>query len=324
MKWNYWICLYTQTHCIARGLRSSTIAAYCATLAQFRSYMEVRRERQDPGQVVAVDVLDYVRYLREERDNGDAAVNRQVTVVKRFYQAIVAMGHLVPSGNPMAGFPRMKARPRKLPVVLSHEEVQRLLDQPDTETILGLRDRAILSLLYATGIRASECAGALEEDVNLDAQTIRVTGKGGHERVLPLNDEVTSALRVYRQARGPASGRAAFFRSRSGQALSRGSVYDRVRKHAREAGIQKRVSPHQLRHTCATHLVRAGVRLVTIRDLLGHRLITSTQVYLHVTAQDLEVAAERHPIRQLAPMVAHLLPDVKLPFQRPPYRARTG
>ena len=324
MKWDYWICLYTQTHCVARGLSPNTIAAYAATLHQFRAYVEVRLENRGPDQVTARDALEYVEHLRRERDNGDAAVNRQVTILKNFYRAIVAMGHLEPRANPMAHFPRIKATPRKLPTVLSAEEVQRLLDQPARNTILGLRDRAMLVLLYGTGIRASECAQLGEADVDLEEGVIRVTGKGGHQRTLPLNDSVVQALQVYRQARGPAKPREAFFRSRSKQALSRNAVYERVRRYAQQASIHKRVSPHQLRHTFATHLVKAGVNLVTIRDLLGHRLITSTQIYLHVTAEDLREAADVHPIRRLAPRVEHLLPNVKLPFQPAPGRQRTG
>jgi integrase/recombinase XerD len=224
----------------------------------------------------------------------------------------------------LAHFPRIKARPRKLPTVLSAEEVQRLLDEPPRDTILGLRDRAILTLLYGTGIRASECAHLREEDVDLDDGSIRVTGKGGHQRTLPLNDSVVQSLKVYRQARGPAGAEEAFFRSRSKRGMSRNAIYDRVRRSSRKAGIHKRVSPHRLRHTFATHLVKAGVNLVTIRDLLGHRLITSTQIYLHVTAEDLREAADAHPIRRLAPRVEDLLPNVKLPFQPPPGRQQTG
>ena len=145
---------------------------------------------------------------------------------------------------------------------------------------------------------------------------MHVVGKGGHERTVPLNERVADALRLYRRVRGPAAAEAACFRSRSGAAMSRGAVYERVRTHARQARLRKTVSPHRLRHTFATHLVQAGVGLVTIRDLLGHRMITSTQVYLHVTAQDLRQAAERHPIRHLTPIVDHLLPEVPLPMQR--------
>jgi len=325
MKWDYWICLYTQTHCVARGLRPLTIAAYRTTLHQFQAYVQVKvDEKMEPDQVTAKIVLEYIQHLREERNNGDSAVNRQVTIIKNYYRAIVAMGHLEPSANPMAHFPTMKAKPRKLPVVLSEEEVKRLLNQPPTDTIVGLRDRALVALLYGTGVRASECASLTEEDVDLASKTIRVTGKGGHQRTLPLNDRVVEALKVYRAARDPIAPDEAFFRSRAHKALSRNAVYERVRKHAREAHLTKRVSPHRLRHTFATHLVKQGVGLVTIRDLLGHRQITSTQIYLHVTAEDLRSAAQAHPIERLTSSVEHLLPKIKLPFQPPPPRRRSG
>jgi len=320
MTWEVWICQYTRMHCVARGLRGSTIAAYQKTLEQFRNYMLLRQGGVEPGQVTVRHVLEYVNYLRQERHNGDAAVNRQVTVLKNFYGAIVAMGFLEPAANPLAHFPKMKAKPRKLPVVLSAEEVQNLLGSPPRDIVLGLRDRAILALLYGTGIRASECATLSEEGVDLVAHTVRVVGKGGHERTVPLNPRVVESLLAYRQARGTLPPREAFFRSRRGKAMSRGAIYDRVRTHGRRARIEKRVSPHTLRHTFATHLVRAGVGLVTIRDLLGHRLITSTQIYLHVTAEDLRSAAASHPISRLAPTVAALLPHVKLPLQYAPLR----
>lgn len=324
MTWEYWICLYTQTHCAARGLRSSTIAAYQRTLEQFREYIRVQHEDLAPGLVTARQVLEYVQHLRHDRHNGDSAVNRQVTILKNFYRAMVAMGHLEPAANPLAHFPKLKAKPRKLPVVLTAEEVQSLLASPPKDIVLGLRDRALLVLLYGTGIRATECATLVEEDVDLASKTIRVTGKGGHQRSIPLNAKVVESLQAYRQARGQVPPRNAFFRSRSGGAMSRGAVYERVRKHSQRARISKRVSPHTLRHTFATHLVRAGVGLVTIRDLLGHRLITSTQIYLHVTAEDLRSAATSHPIARLAPTVEFLLPNARLPMQYAPPRRNTG
>lgn len=324
MMWDYWIMLYTGTHCVARGLRSNTIAAYKHTLLQFHAYVDVRLEGKSPDRVSAADVLMYVEHLRTERDNGAAAINRQVTVLKNFYRAVVAMGHLHPSDNPMALFPKIRAAPRKLPEVLTTEEVHRLIQSPPGDTILGLRDRAMLTLLYGTGIRATECATLTEQDVDLQEATISVIGKGGHQRTIPLNDQVVQALRLYRHHRGIVLPEATFFQTRSRRPMSRGAVYERVRSYALRSGIRKRMSPHKLRHTFATHLVKAGVNLVTIRDLLGHRQITSTQVYLHVTAQDLRVAAARHPISRLQVTIEHLLPDVKLPMQPAPRRNQYG
>ncbi|MEX0885483.1 MAG: tyrosine-type recombinase/integrase [Phycisphaeraceae bacterium] len=177
-------------------------------------------------------------------------------------------------------------------------------------------------MLYGTGMRASECAQLTEQDLDLDEKTVRVTGKGGHQRALPLNKQVVAALEAYRVARGPLMPFAPVFRSRTGNALSRGSIYERVRTYARKAKIGKAVSPHRIRHSFATHLMRSGVDLVTLRDLLGHRQITSTQVYLHVTAEDLKHAADRHPIDRLTPTIEYLLPTRRLPFQPAPRRRR--
>lgn len=319
MMWGYWIALYTRTHCTARGLRPLTIAAYEAALQQFRGYVEEHLNGQSPDRIHASDVLQYLQHLRVAKDNGDSAINRHAVVLRSFYRAIVAMGHLEPRDNPLAGFPSIRAVPRKLPTVLTAEETQKLLTIARSDTVLGIRDRALLTLLYGTGIRASECASLTQGGVDLDAMTVTVSGKGGHQRTVPFNEHVAAALRTYLHVRGSALPAAPFFVSRNRRALSRGAVYERVRSNARRARISKTVSPHRLRHTFATDLVRAGVGLVTIRDLLGHRLITSTQIYLHVTAQDLRSAADRHPIGRLLGTVEHLLPSIKLPFQ---HRAR--
>lgn len=324
MTWKYWISLYTQVHCTSRGLRSTTIAAYQKTLEQFREYIRLQHGDLPPEQVSARMVLEYVTYLRKERNNGDSAVNRQVTILKNFYRAMVAMGHLLPAQNPLAHFPSMKGVPRKLPTVLAPAEVTNLLNAPRQDTILGLRDRALLALLYGTGIRASESASLHEEDVDLTERTIRVTGKGGHQRVIPLNDQVVQVLDKYRSSRGLVTPTTPFFRSRTKKAMSRGAVYERVRRYSHMARIPKRVSPHTLRHTFATHLVQADVNIVVIRDLLGHRQLASTQIYLHLTAHDLRTAISKHPVQRLAPTIEALLPNVKLPFQDPPRRRGTG
>ena len=197
-----------------------------------------------------------------------------------------------------------------------------MLREPPTNTILGLRDRAILALLAGTGIRASECATLTEGDVDLSGCTIRVCGKGGHERALTMHDRVADAMRVYRAARGMHASRSPFFLSRTKEAMSRGAIYERVRTIGRRARIERPTSPHQLRHTFATQLVKSGANIQVVRHCLGHRCISSTQIYLHVTAHDLKEAASNHPIGRLAPIVESLVPQTKLPFQLPPIRRR--
>jgi integrase/recombinase XerD len=316
LNWPYWIQLYIRTHCVARGLLPLTLAAYEATLRQFREWARTHLDARPPELITARDVLQYLQYLRDVRGNGDAAVNRTVTILRSFYRAMVAMDYLDHAANPMAGFPTIKAVPRKLPVSLEAEQVTRLLEQPKPDTQIGLRDRALLALLYGTGIRASECASLKAGQVDLVRLTITVRGKGGHERTIPLNPQLAEILRVYADVRGAALPSAPFFRSRFGRPLSRGAVFERVRTWGRRSHVGVPLSPHRMRHTFATHLVRAGVGLVTIRDLLGHRQITSTQIYLHVTADDLRSAAARHPIGALLGTIEHLLPAGSLPFQK--------
>lgn len=318
MKWDFWLEQYLSKHCVARGLAPRTIAAYAASLHRFVAYVRFRMQDHGPDELAPNDLLEYVNYLRHERSNGAAAVNCAMTILKSFYRAMVAMEHLEPDRNPLAHFPRLKAAPVKLPVFLSEDEMRRLLEQPRNDTVLGIRDRALLMLLYGTGIRASECTGLDEADVDLGSSLIRVTGKGGHQRALPLPAPVVRALEQYRKARGRSTPAGPFFQSRSNGRMSRGAIYERVRTHARRAQIDKVVSPHRIRHTFATHLIRKGVQLVTIRDLLGHRCISSTQIYLHTTAEDLRRAAEVHPVERLIAPLRDLLPGVRLPLQWPP------
>ena len=317
MKWSSWIELYIRTHCVARGLRALTLSAYEDALVQFREWVRTALEDRAPDQLTARDVLAYLQHLREVRGNGDSSVNRAVVILRRFYTAMVAMGYLDHAANPLVGFPSIKAVPRKLPVALSTEQVRRLLAEPQPNTVIGLRDRAMLALLYGTGIRASECASLRSGQVDLTQLTITVQGKGGHQRAIPLSPELAELLRGYAQARGPALPTAPFFRSRFGRVLSRTSIYERVRTWGQRSRVGFPLSPHRLRHTFATHLVRAKVSLVTIRDLLGHRLITSTQIYLHVTADDLRAAVAHHPISRLLDTVKHVLFQGPLPFQKP-------
>lgn len=324
VTWDCWIDLYTETWCTGRNLMPSTIACYRDLLRQFESWAESRFSITSPTEVTMRIALEYVNYLRDERGNGDSAVCRAVVVLKNFYAAIVAFGHLEQNSDPMARFPAMKKRREKLPTFLTSSELEKLLEAPKTDTLLGLRDHAILRLLYATGIRSSECADMLDEWVDLEARTIKVLGKGGRERVIPLNKRAIIALRQYRTQRGPISLKTGFFRKKDGGPINRKIVYQRVKKYACRSGITKRVSPHTLRHTCATHLLQRDVNIVTIQKLLGHELITSTQIYLHTTAEDLREMAADHPMQHLSITVASLIEGVRLPIDHPPRRCRSA
>jgi len=323
MKWSLWISKFVSDYCVARGLKPKTIDAYRLTLFQFHGFVKSNLEGRSPDALKAKDILQYIQYLREDRLNGAAAVSRQVAILRGFYKAMVALEECDCNQNPLAHFPKIKAPKRKYSETYSREEIEHLLAAPPTDTVLGLRDRAILMLLYGTGIRASECAGLKEGRIDFEDRTIRVIGKGGHERTIPLNDEVVAALKRYKDARGLQVPSKCFFQSRNGKDISRSTIYERVRKYGRIAKIKKRVSPHRLRHTFATHLVKEGVNLQVIRDLLGHVCISSTQIYIHMTACDLRDAAEKHPIAALVERLDDLLPNIKLPFQKTAF-SRSG
>ena len=318
--WQYCLNLYLRTHCAARGVCPGSIKSYADCLRQFISYVEVRLHKQSPATITARDVLEYLLYLRTERMNGDSTVFRHSVVIKHFYQVLVSLQYLKAAENPLAHFPTVKGAPKKLPVYLSEEEVTRLLKAPPGDTVLNVRDRAILTLFYCTGIRATECSTLREEDVDLANKSIRVTGKGGNQRSIPLNARALAVMRTYRQVRGEIDPKTCFFLSLRRKQMSRGALFERVRKWAAVAKIEKTVSPHRLRHSFATHLVKAGVSIVDIRDLLGHRQISSTQIYLHTTAHDLKEAVEKHPIKRLAVDLEQILPGVKLPWHYAPVR----
>jgi len=318
MKWEYCLSLFLDKHCSARGLQSTTIAVYGETLSKFQEFILVKIRKESPDDVKSKDVLDYVEYLRKERNNDNATVNRNVTIIRNFYRAIVSMGYLEPRDNPMKEFPVLKAPKRKFKDTLTKKEIRKLINQPRTDTVLGLRDRAILVLLYGTGIRSSECANLKERDVHLDERIIRVIGKGGDQRTLPLNDDVALALEQYKNVRGEIKLITSFFRSRKNRGMARNTIYMCVKKYRKLSGINKKVSPHIIRHTFATHLVKQGENLVTIKELLGHRQLSSTQVYLHMTAEDIRKAIDRHPIKNLLDSIKDLIPGLKLPFQYPP------
>jgi len=324
VTWDCWIDLYTETWCTGRNLMPSTIACYRDLLRQFESWAESRFSITSPTEVTMRIALEYVNHLRDDRGNGDSAVCRAVVVLKNFYAAMVAFGHLEPNSDPMARFPAMKKRREKLPTFLTSSELEKLLEAPKTDTLLGLRDHVILRLLYATGIRASECADVLEEWVDLEEKTIKVLGKGGRERVIPLNKRAVTALRQYRRQRGPISPTAVFFRKKDGGPINRKIVYQRVKKYAALSGMTKRVSPHTLRHTFATHLLQRTDNIVTIQKLLGHELITSTQIYFHTTAEDLREMAADHPMQHLSITVASLIEGVRLPIDHPPRRRKAS
>ncbi len=192
---------------------------------------------------------------------------------------------------------------RKLPRVLTQLEIERLLSAPPTDGPLGIRDRAMLELLYATGMRISELVTLRLRDLDVEDRLIRVRGKGSKERIVPFGAAAREALSAYLGAARPelaavanGGGEGRVFLSRRGRALSRKGAWEVVRRNVRAAGIQKRVTPHTLRHTFATHLLQGGADIAAVQEMLGHADISTTQIYTHLDRTYLtEVHRRYHP-----------------------------
>jgi integrase/recombinase XerD len=280
---------------VERGLSGNTLDAYRRDLARYMRFLEasgaedVRRARQ-------VDVSAFVRAL-DEAGLEPASISRNLSAVKTFHRFLSAEG--VAEGDPAERVvpPRLR---RGLPAVLNIFEVERLLEQPNLTTPLGVRDRAMLEALYALGLRVSELTALRTPDLLLDAEIVRVIGKGDKERVVPIGAEATEHILYYlRNVRTelakPHSGDVLFLNWRGGK-LTRMAVWKMLKACALRAGIQKEVSPHTLRHSFATHLLEGGADLRAVQEMLGHADISTTQIYTHLDREYLkEVHRTFHP-----------------------------
>jgi integrase/recombinase XerD len=216
---------------------------------------------------------------------------RKMSALRTFYRYLMREEAI--AADPTSNLPSGRLL-RRLPSVLSVEEVGRLLAQPDAGTRRGLRDRAMLELLYATGLRVSELVGLGRGDINLDLGVVRCIGKGSKERIVPVGRPAIEAVRAYLDSRRDAA--PPLFMGNKGQPITRVAVWRIVRRYARGAGIRAPISPHALRHSFATHMLEGGADLRSIQELLGHVNIVTTQIYTHVSIDHLrEVHRAYHP-----------------------------
>jgi tyrosine recombinase XerC len=241
----------------------------------------------------------YLSYLVEQ-GIVKASIARKLSAIRSFYRYLVREEILPASPIEKAASPKLDKR---LPSFLTLDEVERLLNTPDLSTPQGQRDRALLELLYASGLRVSELVSLNLNQINLDTNEIRVWGKGSKERVVLMGKPATEALRNYlRQSRPRLLGEKrnnAIFLNRYGQRIPERRVQKMLEDYAARAGIGKRVHPHMLRHTFATHLLDGGADLRVVQELLGHAQLSSTQIYTHVTkSQARKVYLSAHPMAQ--------------------------
>jgi len=279
-----------------RNMSAYTVRNYTADLMDFFDFLRAR----GISSLKEVDRLTLRDYLSHLMKQGlvKASIARKLSAIRSFYRYLLREGVISTSPAVTTSSPKLDKR---LPSFLTLEEVKRLLEAPDMSTPQGQRDRALLELLYASGLRVSELAQLNLEQVNLDTREIRVWGKGAKERVVLMGEPAAKALTTYlRQGRLSLLGKkrsSALFINRYGEHLPERRIQRILEQYARLAGIERRVHPHLLRHTFATHLLDGGADLRVVQELLGHADLSSTQIYTHVTkSQAKKVYLSAHPM----------------------------
>jgi integrase/recombinase XerD len=277
------------------GLSPKTREAYGFDLAGFSRFIQAEGVHS-PREVTRKLLM---RFLERERDRGQSvsSISRCLVTIKVFFRYLVQEGLLEKDITAAMDSPRLW---KVLPSTLSMNEVDRLLEGVNGTDVFAIRDRAMLELCYATGLRVSELAELKLDDVHLDSSYLRTTGKGNKMRVVPFGDKARAHLEKYlRDARPGLAGERTprhVFLSVRGGSLSRKTVWKMIRTHARRASITKKVSPHTLRHSFATHLLANGAPLRVIQEMLGHADIATTQIYTHVDSNRLKsIHHQFHP-----------------------------
>ncbi len=270
------------------GLSEHTLAAYRRDVAGFARWLRARGCDLQGAQ--RAEVLDYLA-ARSAAGRRPRSTARLLSALRRFYRHLLDTGCIEHDPCAQVAAPRPG---RGLPGVLTEAEVEALLSAPDPEEPLGLRDRCLLELLYATGLRVSELAALRLGQINLRQGVLRVVGKGDRERLVPLGEVASGWLERYLGQVRPRGGSDYVFPSPRGGALSRQALWYRIRHHARRAGIARLPSPHTLRHSFATHLLNHGADLRVVQLLLGHADLSTTQIYTHVATERLRRLHERH------------------------------
>lgn len=282
---------------VERQLADNTLASYYRDL---RDYIIHLTEVQKLCSFDDISRHHILLHLEKMRDDGISArsISRHISAIRSFHQFLLR--ERISSTDPTVHLELPNVE-KKLPVVLSIEEIERLLDAPDQSKPQGIRDVAMLEMLYGSGMRISEMIELNLEDVHLTMGFVRVYGKGGKERIIPLGRSALKAIGNYLNgARGKLLGTAqrteAFFINQRGKRLTRQGVWKLLKQHTETAGIKQEITPHVLRHSFATHLVENGADLRAVQELLGHSDISTTQIYTHISKKRLsEVYKQFHP-----------------------------
>ncbi len=279
---------------VERGVSNNTIQSYRKDLEKFSEH--ISRQKIDVSGVQREEIVGFLMYLK---DLGLSAttIARNLAALKTFWKFLVSEQIVHENVAAVVETPRTW---KKIPEVLNREEVEKLLEAPSGKDWMGIRDKAILELMYASGLRVSEVKDLKKTNVNLESGFVKCFGKGGKERIVPMGRVAEKAIgRYLKRVREKLSSKTRddhLFLSRLGRKLSRQSLWKMFRKYARLAGIKKHISPHTLRHSFATHLLEGGADLRGVQEMLGHADISTTQIYTHINKEKLrQVHKKFHP-----------------------------
>lgn len=283
---------------VERAMSPNTVASYSSDVRAFLKFLDSKDNKSSSKDIIKASSQDIIQYLKTFGTKSKRTQARVLSSLKSFYKWLILESYIEENPCDKVDTPKIG---RYIPGVLSVEEVVSILESVPLSTAKGLRDRAILEVLYGCGLRVSECINLRISDIFFEDAFLRVFGKGSKQRLVPLGEPAIDALYSYlavRQDFGPYVSEDHVFLNKNGTRLSRISVFNMIKKQCLEAGITKEISPHTFRHSFATHLVENGADLRAVQELLGHESILTTEIYTHLdTSTWHKDIVTHHPLR---------------------------
>ncbi|UNC92528.1 site-specific tyrosine recombinase XerD [Candidatus Contubernalis alkaliaceticus] len=280
---------------VEKGLAKNTLESYGRDLKSFFSFLN-SNNCSNPVNVCRNDIVSYLLHL-QKKGRAVSTISRNLASIRSFYHFLIEEQVVKQDPSSNLESPRQE---KKLPEILSISEVDLLLSQPNQLEVTGIRDKAMLEVIYATGIRVSEMVSLNKTDINIDSGYLRCIGKGNKERIVPLGKVAIKNIFYYLEKSRPklvkTDGEEAFFVNHHGKRLTRQGFWKIIKKYAQLADIKRKITPHTLRHSFATHLLENGADLRSVQEMLGHADISTTQIYTHITRKRLRGVYEKsHP-----------------------------
>lgn len=297
-NWENIIADYKNYLKVEKNLSENTIVSYLNDIYKLYNFLKSQNINIPPDEINYKILSDFVEYISEEKTLNAKSQSRIISGIRSFYKYLIVEDIITNDPTSLLEMPKIG---RKLPTVLSVEEIEKIISSIDVSDILGHRNRAIIEVLYGCGLRVSECAELKISNIYFNEDFIKVIGKGNKQRLVPLGSKAKKEIEYYFQSFRnhitPKKGHSDFlFLNRRGSKLSRVMIFNIVKDACNKAGIEKTISPHTFRHSFATHLLEGGADLRVVQEMLGHESITTTEIYTHIDREYLKsVIIQYHP-----------------------------